>query len=70
MKLTKTAEIVLKKRYLLKDDEGNVIETPEQMLWRVANAIAKAEELYGGNPGEIAKKFFKIMDGVDEFSDK
>ncbi len=62
MKLTKTAEIVLKKRYLLKDDEGNIIETPEQMLWRVANAIAKAEELYGGNPDEIAKKFFKIMD--------
>ena len=62
MKLTKTAEIVLKKRYLLKDDEGNVIETPEQMLWRVANAIAKAEEFYGGNPDEMAKKFFKIMD--------
>ena len=62
MKLTKTAEIVLKKRYLLRDDEGNVIETPEQMLWRVANAIAKAEELYGGNPSEMAKKFFKIMD--------
>ena len=62
MELTKTAEIVLKKRYLLRDDEGNVIETPEQMLWRVANAIAKAEELYGGNPDEIAKKFFKIMD--------
>ncbi len=62
MKLTKTAEIVLKKRYLLKDNEGNIIETPEQMLWRVANAIAKAEELYGGNPGEMAKKFFKIMD--------
>ncbi|WP_457549202.1 ribonucleotide reductase N-terminal alpha domain-containing protein, partial [Archaeoglobus sp.] len=62
MKLTKTAEIVLKKRYLLRDDEGNIIETPEQMLWRVANAIAKAEELYGGNPDEMAKKFFKIMD--------
>ncbi len=61
MKLSKTAEIVLRKRYLLKDEKGNVIETPEQMCWRVANAIAKAEELYGNNPDEWAKKFFDLM---------
>ncbi|WP_290900502.1 vitamin B12-dependent ribonucleotide reductase [Ferroglobus sp.] len=62
MELTKTAEVVLKKRYLLKDDKGNVIETPEQMLWRVANAIAQAEENYGNDPDYWAKKFFEIMD--------
>ncbi len=62
MELTKTAEVVLKKRYLLKDDQGNVIETPEQMLWRVARAIAKAEENYGGDPEYWAKRFYEIMD--------
>ena len=34
----------MKKRYLAKDEEGNVIETPEQLLERVSRAIAKAED--------------------------
>jgi ribonucleoside-diphosphate reductase alpha chain len=62
MKLTKTAETVLQKRYLAKDEEGNVIETPEEMLWRVAKAIAKAEENYNGDTNKVAKQFFEIMD--------
>ncbi|MEM3896600.1 MAG: adenosylcobalamin-dependent ribonucleoside-diphosphate reductase, partial [Archaeoglobaceae archaeon] len=61
MILSKTAETVLKKRYLLKNDRGEVVETPEQMFWRVANAIASAEENYGNNPKPWAEKFFRIM---------
>ncbi|MFX1581797.1 MAG: adenosylcobalamin-dependent ribonucleoside-diphosphate reductase, partial [Promethearchaeota archaeon] len=34
------------KRYFLKDDEGNAIETPSQLFRRVANAVAKAEKLF------------------------
>lgn len=34
------------KRYLLKDADGNTIETPSQLFRRVAKAIAKAEKLY------------------------
>ncbi|MFW9935820.1 MAG: adenosylcobalamin-dependent ribonucleoside-diphosphate reductase [Candidatus Thorarchaeota archaeon] len=34
------------KRYLLKDADGNPIETPSQLFRRVAKAIAKAEKLY------------------------
>jgi ribonucleoside-diphosphate reductase alpha chain len=52
---------VLEKRYLLKDDEGNVIETPEDLLKRVASAIAKAEENYGGNTEEMEEKFYNMM---------
>jgi len=37
---------VLEKRYLKKDKEGRVIETPEQMFRRVANHIAQAEKIY------------------------
>ncbi len=61
MKLSRTAEVVLRKRYLLKDEDGNIIETPEQMCWRVARAIAKAEEAYGNDSEEWAEKFFRIM---------
>ncbi len=62
MKLTRTAEVVLKKRYLLRNEKGEVIETPEEMLWRVARAVASAEEKYGGDCEAIARTFFNIMD--------
>ncbi|MDI9610636.1 MAG: vitamin B12-dependent ribonucleotide reductase [Archaeoglobaceae archaeon] len=61
MILGRTAETVLRKRYLLKNEEGEVIETPEQMCWRVANAVASAEENYGGNSKHWAKKFFDLI---------
>ncbi len=62
MRLTRTAEVVLKKRYLLRNDKGEIIETPEEMLWRVAKAVASAEEKYGGDPDKTARAFFNIMD--------
>ncbi len=61
MKLNRTAETVLRKRYLLKDDEGNVIETPEEMCWRVARAIAKAEENYGNDVEKWAERYFRLL---------
>lgn len=62
MMLNKTAEVVLRKRYLLKNEKGEPIETPEEMLWRVAKAIAIAEENYGNDAKKWAEKFFEIMD--------
>ncbi|MBO8182510.1 MAG: vitamin B12-dependent ribonucleotide reductase [Archaeoglobus sp.] len=61
MELSRTAEVVLQKRYLLKDEDGKVIETPEEMCWRVAKAIAKAEENYGNDVEHWAKKFFDLI---------
>ncbi len=37
------ARQVLDRRYLLRDDEGKLVETPEQMFRRVARAVAQAE---------------------------
>lgn len=45
---------VLEERYLLKNDAGEVIETPDQMCWRVAWDIA------AGDP-ERAKDYYNLM---------
>lgn len=56
---------VLRERYLLRDAKGVVIETPDDMAWRVANAVASAEAQWvdkgGSSPNEIAKQFYSIM---------
>ncbi len=41
--LTSNARAVLERRYLLKDESGNVIETPDEMFRRVARAIADVD---------------------------
>ncbi len=40
LKLSVNAVRVLKRRYLLKDEDGNVIETPLQLFRRIAKAVA------------------------------
>lgn len=61
MVLTENATRVLRARYLLKDENGKVIETPEDMFSRVARTVASAESLYGGNPTQWEDRFFDIM---------
>jgi len=54
---------VLRERYLIRH-EGEVAETPEEMCWRVAVAIARAEEGYGRSQagvGEVAAAFYDMM---------
>jgi ribonucleoside-diphosphate reductase alpha chain len=59
------ADLVLRKRYLVRDEKGRVTETQDQMLERVAAAVAKAEELHGQDSGEWAARFLRLMtDGI------
>jgi ribonucleoside-diphosphate reductase alpha chain len=61
MELTENALKVLRARYLLKDELGNVIETPEGMFRRVAHTIAGAEKQYGEDPGYWEEKYNDLM---------
>lgn len=46
---------VLAGRYLMRDDEGNVCENPEEMFGRVAKALASVEKNYGKKEEEISQ---------------
>ena len=61
--LTENALVVLKKRYLKKNEYGEVVETPEEMFDRVANAVAAAELIYDphADVGEVAARFYGLM---------
>jgi len=48
---------VLRNRYLKKDDQGQVVETPVQMFHRVADAVARVER----SPHDWSTRFFDIM---------
>ncbi|TAL24345.1 MAG: adenosylcobalamin-dependent ribonucleoside-diphosphate reductase [Nitrospirae bacterium] len=61
MNLTENALKALNARYLLKDEKGKVIETPEAMFRRVAHAVASAERLYGEDSFYWADRFYELM---------
>jgi ribonucleoside-diphosphate reductase alpha chain len=64
MELTENALTVLRTRYLRRNEEGEVIETPEGMFRRVARTIASPERLYGGNAEEVEEQFYDAMSGL------
>ncbi len=64
-KLTVNALEVLRRRYLLRDQDGRITETPSQTFMRVAKAIAKVDRKYGGNPKESEKIFYGMMARVE-----
>ena len=61
LNLSDNARRVLKRRYLRKNRNGKVIETPEQMFRRVAHHIAKAEKNYGKKSTKLAEKWEEIF---------
>ncbi len=66
-KVSENALIVLKRRYLIKNAEGNSLETPAEMFWRVARFIARADERYDGEADieELARRFYHLMASFD-----
>jgi len=62
--LSANAITVLERRYLVKDDRGRPVETPEDLFWRVARTIAEPDRTYGASDGAVeavAEAFFEVM---------
>ncbi|WP_051822432.1 vitamin B12-dependent ribonucleotide reductase [Desulfonatronum thiodismutans] len=62
--LPPNAEVVLNKRYLRKGGQGEILETPQELYWRVASAIAEEEAKYPASPysvDELAHRFYELM---------
>ncbi len=59
--LTGNARQVLVRRYVRRGDDGNPAETVEEMFWRVAYHIAKAEETYYGDVVLRAREFYELL---------
>jgi len=58
---------VLKRRYLLKDENQNIVETPSELFRRVANHVAKAEDNFKSRYSreEVEEKFYQMMRNLE-----
>jgi len=66
LKLSVNAAVVLQKRYLMKDENGQVIETPSGMFARVARAISTVDRLYGDpDSDEMEERYYTLMTSLD-----
>jgi len=65
--LSVNARKVVERRYLLKDEQGRIVETPRAMFRRVAKAFAEADLLYdkGANVRELEQDLFDLMLNLD-----
>jgi ribonucleoside-diphosphate reductase alpha chain len=68
LNLTQNALTVLQKRYLKKDEEGRVIETPEQLFRRVSASVASADLNYGKTKDEVKRleeDFYELLTSLE-----
>lgn len=66
--LSITSLKIAEAKYLLKDENGNIIETPIQMFQRVAKFIANVEKKYNKDEmyiKDLEKKFFGIISNLE-----
>jgi ribonucleoside-diphosphate reductase alpha chain len=67
LKLPENSLNVLKHRYLLRNDKGEIVETPEQLFKRVAKNISLADVKYNKNIDlkKIEDIFFNMLSSLD-----
>lgn len=55
---------VIEKRYLARNEQGEVVETPKTMFLRIARALAQVELDYGARPEDVKKweeEFYGVL---------
>ena len=67
IKLSDNAIRVLERRYLIKDGEGRIMETPQELFRRVARHIASAELIYDPNADVslYEEAFYQLMESLE-----
>jgi ribonucleoside-diphosphate reductase alpha chain len=65
--LSDNALVILERRYLLRNEQGKVIETPDMMFERVSKNVASANILYkdGRDSENEAREYFDLMRGLE-----
>lgn len=61
---TEAAARVLDERYTLKDEAGRNLETPDDVMWRVAYTIAAVDRKFGADDERVlrsARRFYGLM---------
>lgn len=67
MQIKENGKRVLTERYLLKDENGNIVETIEGLFRRVAHATAEAEKIFDpeADTEKLAQDFYEMMTNLD-----
>ena len=67
LELSINAQKVLEKRYLMKDEEGKIKETPEEMFRRVADHVARVDLIHNENADfrGLRDEFYHLMIGLE-----
>ena len=67
IKLSVNAIKVLERRYLLRDEDGNIVETPGELFRRVARTIAGAETKFSptADTKGLEEAFFSLMSNLE-----
>jgi ribonucleoside-diphosphate reductase alpha chain len=65
--LTNNALTVLERRYLKRNEQGQVLERPADMFRRVAHAVAAAEDLFdqGENTAALEEEFYRLLTSLE-----
>jgi ribonucleoside-diphosphate reductase alpha chain len=65
--ISRNASLILQRRYLRRDSSGRIIETPPEMLTRVARAIAAADTIYDNSipAQQTEEKFYRFMASLE-----
>lgn len=59
--ISENSKKVLERRYLRKDLDGTLLESPAGMFYRVARHVATAEDEFGGDVERMAEVYYKLM---------
>ncbi|HMO95467.1 MAG TPA: vitamin B12-dependent ribonucleotide reductase [Tepidiformaceae bacterium] len=66
--LSENAKVVMERRIARRNEQGDAVETPDQVFQRVANNLAQAELRFGGTENDraaAAASFYRLMASLD-----